>query len=138
MLAEHPSHGVENMQPSSSTNDRRPYRDDGQYFPDSKDPFERPRLPPQSLFMNPWLQDYNIEAGDVTRELRTAVTEDNRFLSDDVSRRIAGRTFEHQWIPAATTNAIASQKLEAAELLRPAQDDYRRSFLQIAPSQNSV
>jgi len=128
MLADHPSHGVGLMQPSSSTDDRRPYRFEGQYFPDAKDPLERPRLPPQSLFMNPWIQDYNIEGGDVARELRTAVTEDNRFLSDDASRRIAGRTFEHQWIPAAATHAIASQKLEASELLRPTQDDYRQQY----------
>jgi len=137
MLSQHVSHGSAIMQPSASTDDRRPYRFEGQYFPDAKDPLERPRLPPQSLFMNPWLQNYNIEVGDVSRELRTAVTEDNRYLTEDASRRIAGRTFEHQWIPAAATNAIASQKLEASELLRPTQDDYRRSFLSLTPSQNS-
>ena len=129
MLAAHPSHGVETMQPSSSTDDRRPYRFEGQYFPDSKDPLERPRIPPQSLFMNPWIQDYNIEGGDVTRELREAITEDNRFLTEDASRRIAGRTFENQWIPAAATRVIADRKIEASELLRPTQDDYRRNYL---------
>jgi hypothetical protein len=86
-------------------------------------------LPPKNLELNPWTNGYDIESGDIARELRGTVKESNRFFTQDVSARMAGRTFEHQWIPAAASRAIAEQKLEASELLRPAQDDYRRNFL---------
>ena len=70
-----------------------------------------------------------MEAGDVAKELRGAVKEDNRFLADNVADRLAGRTFEHQWIPPADTRTIAERKIEASELLRPGQDDYRHTYL---------
>jgi hypothetical protein len=70
-----------------------------------------------------------VENGDVAKELRGVVKEDNRFLVDNVSDRIIGRTFEHQWIPPADTRTIAERKIDASELLRPAQDDYRQTFL---------
>lgn len=134
MLATHVSQGAETMQPASARKDDRPYHGTVQYFPDSlapKDghPQERPVLPPRSLFQNPWTNGYNIESGDVAHELRGTVKESNRFMTEDVSARMSGRTFEHQWIPAAATRVIAERKIEASELLRPAQDDYRRSYL---------
>ena len=86
-------------------------------------------MPPKSLFQNPWSYGYNIEEGDVAHELRGTVKETNRFYTEDVSARMAGRTFEHQWIPADVTKSIAERKIEASELLRPAQDDFRRDFL---------
>jgi hypothetical protein len=42
---------------------------------------------------------------------------------------LAGRTFEHQWIPPADTRTIAERKIDALELLRPGQDDYRQTYL---------
>lgn len=132
MLAEHPSNGAEMMVPSASRKDDRPYTSvtgSPSYFPSPASQNERPTLPPSSLFKNPWSAGFDIEAGDVAKELRGVVKEDNRFLADNVSDRIVGRTFEHQWIPTADTRAIAERKIDASELLRPGQDDYRRNYL---------
>ena len=130
MLAAHPSRGAETMTPSSSRKDDRPYRVSGpSYFPSPTKPDERPTLPPQSLYQNPWSAGFDIERGDVGKELRGVVKEDNRFLEDNVSDRIVGRTFEHQWIPPADTRMIAERKIDTAAFLRPTQDDYRQTFL---------
>ena len=130
MLAAHPSRGSETMTPSASRSDDRPYRISGPaYFPSPTDPHERPTLPAASLFANPWSAGFNVEAGDVAKELRGVVKEDNRFLAVNVSDRLAGRTFEHQWIPPADTRTIAERKIDASELLRPGQDDYRQTYL---------
>lgn len=129
MLATHDTNGAGALQPTSSRKDDRPYHGTVQYFPDATSPTERPVLPARSLFHNPWANGYNIESGDVMRELRGTVKESNRFLTDDVSARMTGRTFEHQWIPVDATRAIAERKIEASALLRPAQDDYRRNYL---------
>ena len=130
MLASHPSHGAEMMTPSASRKDNRPYAVAGPaYFPSPTDPEARPTLPPHSLFANTWSAGFNVESGDVGKELRRVVKEDNRYLDDNVSNRIVGRTFEHQWIPPADTRVIAGRKIEASELLRPGQDDYRQSYL---------
>lgn len=130
MLAAHPSHGAETMTPAASRTDNRPYAVAGPaYFPSPADPSARPTLPPNSLFVNPWSAGFNVENGDVAKELRGVVKEDNRFLVDNVSNRIVGRTFEHQWIPPADTRTIAERKIDVSELLRPSQDDYRRNYL---------
>jgi hypothetical protein len=130
MLAAHPSHGAETMTPAASRTDNRPYVVSGPaYFPSPADPTERPVLPPNSLFVNPWSTGFNVENGDVAKELRGVVKEDNRFLVDNVSNRIVGRTFEHQWIPPADTRTIAERKIDVSELLRPSQDDYRQNYL---------
>jgi len=128
-LATHVTQGAETMQPALSRTDNRPYHNAVEYYPDSVSPTERPVLPARSLFQNPWANGYDIESGDVTRELRGTVRESNRFLTEDASSRMAGRTFEHQWIPAAASRNIAERKIAASELLRPAQDDYRRNYL---------
>jgi len=130
MLAAHPSRGAEIMTPSASRSDNRPYAVSGPaYFPSPADPTARPTLPPASLYANPWSKGFNVDAGDIAKELRGIVKEDNRFLADNVSDRLAGRTFEHQWIPVADTRTIAERKIDASELLRPAQDDYRQTYL---------
>ena len=134
MLAAHPSKGAETMNPTASRSDNRPYLHEGvPYFPDAPVPAEgmaqdRPRLPPKTLFQNPWLNNYDIESGDIARELRGVVKESNKFLTQDAGARMAARTFEHQWIPAAATLAIVERKIEASELLRPAHDDYTRDY----------
>ena len=137
MLAAHPSNGAETMQPAAARTDQRPYTDrqNVSYFPDSSQrivdgaPIQRPPLPPKNLFQNPWSAGYDIESGDVAHELRGVVKENNRHLTQDSSARIAGRTFEHQWIPEAATRQIAERKIDASELLRPSQDDYRQTYL---------
>lgn len=137
MLAAHPSHGAETGQPAASRKDQRPYTDSQavSYFPDSSArivdgaPIARAPLPPRNLFQNPWSAGHDIESGDVTRELRSVVKENNRHLTQDSSARIAGRIFEHQWIPAAASQAIAERKIDASALLRPSQDDYHQTYL---------
>jgi len=130
-LAAQPSHGAETSQPAAARKDYRPYTDAQtvSYFPDSKVATERPVLPPKNLFHNPWSAGHDIEGGGAVRELAGAVKESNRFLTVDTSQRIVGRTFEHQWVPAAATKAIAERKIEASLLLRPAQDDFRQNYL---------
>jgi hypothetical protein len=130
MLAAHPSRGAEMTTPSASRTDDRPYRVSGpSYFPSPTDPTARPTLPPASLFANPWSAGFNVESGDVAKELRGVVKEDNRSLAENTFDRLAGRTFEHQWIPPSDTRTIAERKIDASELLRPSQDDYRQTFL---------
>ena len=82
------------QKPTASSNDRRPYRTTNlvEYFPDATNPLARPILPPRSLFQNPWLNNYDIEAGDITRELRGVVRENNRHTDMDASARIRTRT----------------------------------------------
>jgi len=128
-LAAHPSHGAETSQPAASRKDKRPYAQAVSYFPNATVPTERPVLPPKNLFHNPWSEGHDIEGGGVIRELAGAVKESNRFLTEDSSQRIMGRTFEHQWVPAAATKAIAERKIDASLLLRPAQDDFRQTYL---------
>ena len=137
MLYAHPSQGAETGQPSASRKDQRPYTEAQgvPYFPDSPAkivegaPVTRAPLPPQNLFQNPWSANFDVEGGDIARDLRSVVKENNRHLTQDSSARIAGRTFEHQWIPAAATQAIAERKIDASALLRPSQDDYHRTYL---------
>jgi hypothetical protein len=139
MLESHPTHGAQVMQPSAARIDNRSYRMDGvAYFPDAPNQLDRPTLPPKSLFQNPWSAGYDIESGDIARELRGVVKENNRFLTEDVSARMAGRTFEHQWIPPEKTREIAERKIDASELLRPAHDDYRQTYLQSLQNEGKI
>lgn len=117
------------MLPSASRSDNRPYAVGGPaYFASAPatSSEERPTLPPQSLYQNPWSSGFNVGAGDIGKELRGVVKEDREIA---VSNRLVGRTFEHQWVPEEATRAIAERKIDASELLRPAQDDYRTSYL---------
>lgn len=139
MLAGHPTAGAFDMMPASSRKDNRPYHNHTEYFPDSTarvvdgQPIERAPLPPKSVFLNHWISGYDFEGGDIARELRGTVKENNRFLTQDVSARMAGRTFENQWIPDTVTRQIAERKIQASELLRPAQDDFRQSYVNQTP-----
>jgi hypothetical protein len=132
MLAAHPTGGAETMTPSASRQDGRFWTaaDTGAtpYFPDARQPLERPTLPQKSLYQNPWLDGTNVDSGDVARELRNVVKEENRFRGEDTSARITQRTFEHQWIPPTVTKQIVSAQMDAAERLRTGQDDWRQTF----------
>lgn len=132
MLAAHPTGGAETMTPSASRQDTRFWTpaDTGAtpYFPDTARPLERPTLPQKSLYQNPWLSDVNVDSGDVARELRNVVKEENRFRGEDTSARITQRTFEHQWIPPTVTKQIVAAQMDAAERLRMGQDNWRQTF----------
>jgi hypothetical protein len=126
MLAAHPSGGATPFNPSNSRQDQRTWTGGSTYFPTNPDPLQRPTLPPKSLFQNAWLDGFDVEGGGVARELRGAVKEDNQHRFEDVSARLAGRTFEHQWIPPTVTKQIVNQQIDAAVRLRPVADDYWR------------
>jgi hypothetical protein len=108
--------------PNSSRTDTRPYEREAQFFARATAPEARPRLPPD--LYGPWSAGYDVANGDVGRELRGAVREERG--APEIDQRLAGRIFEHQWIPAAVTKEIAERKIMASEQLRPAQDDYRK------------
>ena len=128
MLAAHPTGGATPMNPSNARQDQRTWfpQEKGEYFPTNPDPMTRPALPPKSLFQNAWVDGFDVEGGGAARELRGAVREDNRKRFEDVSSRLAGRTFEHQWIPPTVTRQIVENQIDAAARLRPVSDDYWR------------
>jgi hypothetical protein len=127
MIAAHPSAGAETTMPAVSRQDTRTYTESPSFFPNANQG-QRPRLPPTSVFQNPALSGFNVEGGDVVRELRSSVKEVSHGLVEDRSNRLLSRAFEHQWIPAEATNKMVDAKILAAEMLRPAQDDYRRDY----------
>jgi hypothetical protein len=118
-LLAHPTAGAHTMMPSAARQDQRTWAEES-YYPDGRRG-ERPLLPARHAFQNPWLDSIDVEGGDVTRELRGVVKEDNRFRDEDLSSRIAGRTFTNQWLPARVD-------ITAAEKLRSQADDYRQEM----------
>ena len=60
------------------------------------------------------------------RELRSAVVEDNRERRTDADRILTERQFYDRWLPPKTATDISS--LQAYELLRPKQDDWRANM----------
>jgi hypothetical protein len=133
MLAAHPTGGAQQGLPTAARQDQRSYISGPTYFPDAP-PIkpgeyvqERPKLPPRSLFQNAWTTDMDIEGStiNVARELQGVVKEENRHWHEDAGTRVMQRMFQHQWVPAQTSQALLESQLAAAERLRPAQDDYR-------------
>ena len=95
MLAAHPTRGANPMTPSASRRDTRPYTG-AEYFPGAEAK-SRPRLPPRALFQNPWLNDFDIENGEVTHELRGAVRENNRFITENAQERVNARIWTQRY-----------------------------------------
>ena len=54
--------------------------------------------------------------------------EDNRFRTEDASSRIAGRTFENQWMSPLATQQIVQDLTNTAEQLRYEQDDFEQDY----------
>jgi hypothetical protein len=125
-LAAHPTGGATPFNPGNARQDQRTWTSGPEYFPTGPDQAARPTLPPKSLFQNAWMDGYDVEGGGAAREIRGAVREDNRKRFEDVSARLAGRTFEHQWIPPTMTRQIVENQIDAAVRLRPVSDDYWR------------
>jgi hypothetical protein len=123
MLSAHPTGGAQTTMPTASRQDHRNWSSQP-YFPDPKHPGERPTLPPSSLFQNPAMIGVDPEGRDAVRELRGAVKEDTRWWGEDTSSRIVSHVFQHQWVAPSVTSA----QLDAAERLRPGQDDYRKQY----------
>lgn len=84
--------------------------------------------PPENFSANPYTQRLNAggqDARNMIRELRGAVVEDNRERGIDSARALAARQFTDRWLPPRAAADLAS--LQAYELLRPKQDDWRTS-----------
>lgn len=85
------------------------------YMPDTT-------LPPQQNSTNPYLQRLDAQGSDgrnIIRELRDAVTEDNRERDIESAKRLAERQFNDRWLPPQKAEEAAM--LQAYELLRPKQ-----------------
>jgi hypothetical protein len=81
---------------------------------------------PDTFSTNPYTQRMDVggsESRNIIRELRSAVTEDNRDQAKTTDSLLAQRQFYDRWLPAVT--AVDASSLQAYELLRPKQDDWR-------------
>lgn len=138
MLAAHPTAGSSPMMPAAARADHRPYgeRPAASFHPAVAAPPDprvagwrpRPVGAPNSLFQNAWLDGFDVEGGDTARELRGVVREDMTGRSEDAAARIMERTFENQWMTGSVRADIVRAQMDAAARLRPAQDDWTRSF----------
>jgi hypothetical protein len=134
MLATHPTSGASPMMPSAARGDDRQYGEGPNTMhpaviapPDPRVVGWKPRPVglPGSLFQNAWLDGFDVEGGDTSRELRGAVREDMSGRSEDAAARIMERTFENQWLTGSTREAVIRAQIDAAARLRPEQDDWR-------------
>jgi hypothetical protein len=136
-LAAHPTAGASPMMPSAARQDFREYGTGARWegvvgaaLAAPPDPRvagvrTRPVEPPGSLFQNAWMNGFDVEGGDTSRELRGVVREDLAGRSEDSAGRILERTFENQWMSPATRAAVLHSQMDAAARLRPQQDDWR-------------
>ena len=89
-----------------------------------------PNVAPSDKFStNPYTQRLDAggsDARNIIRELRSAGVEDNRERQVDADRALAARQFYDRWLPARAATDAAS--LQAYELLRPKQDDWRSAY----------
>jgi len=127
------------MNPIASRTNVVQYRQQPQYIPDPVRgstsvstgiaPSAAAAQPPPSLnSQNPYLQRLDAagdDARNVIREFRGAVVEDNRERANDSDRSLVKRQFVDRWLPQIAATDASS--LEAYELLRPKQDEWRTS-----------
>ena len=84
------------------------------------------KAPAKEFSQNPYMQRLDADGDgsrNIIRELKSAVFEDNRELAIDTDRSLTQRQFQDRWLPPKT--AVDIQSLQAYELLRPKQDDWR-------------
>lgn len=125
------------MNPISSRTNTVQYRNQMEYMPDPPRaattasgiaPPPGPLVAPASTFStNPYTQRLDAggsDARNMIRELRSAVTEDNREATTDADRSLVARQFTGRWLPPVASADASS--LQAYELLRPKQDDWRQ------------
>jgi hypothetical protein len=152
-LAAHPTAGAEAGMPSSGRRDVREYGEAGatEWFappPGARlrqmgpaaattggvawaGVQERPTVPPNSLWQNPWLSGFDVEgaAGGVSRELRGVVREaPGGFAGEDAAGRFMSRQFNNQWLSVEARQQIAAQQMVAADVLRPVRDDFEQDY----------
>lgn len=130
------------MNPINSRTNAVHYRQQPQYIPDpprgttTASDLGAPPLPagiskPANTFsQNSYTQRLDAggsDARNMMRELRGAVVEDNLERQVDSARLLAQRQFYDRWLPAQA--AVDASSLQAYELLRPRQDDWRSSAI---------
>ena len=129
------------MNPIASRTNTVKYRMQPEYMPDPPrraateadlgvaPPAGAAHAPPATFSTNPYTQRLDPEGGDarnMMRELRGAVTEDNREQTTDTNRWLNERQFYDRWMPPRAAADAAS--LQAYELLRPKQDDWKANL----------
>ena len=129
------------MNPITSRTDKTKFRLQPEYIPDPKratttadmlgnaPPPGPIYIPPAKMSLNPYMQRLDTQgegSRNVMRELRAAVYEDNRDVDVDTDRSLVERQFTDRYLPPKT--ALDIQSLQAYELLKPKQDDYRQTI----------
>jgi hypothetical protein len=121
---------VQETNPIDSRRGINSYKQAIQFFPDADTQTGvQPRMKqPERFMQNPFLQrlDAQNEPRQIARELRSAVTEDNREKYLDLSQKIANRNFSSVLLEAAEEEKLVN--LTAYELLKPKIDDFSQHY----------
>jgi hypothetical protein len=121
---------VQETNPIDSRRGVNSYKQAIEFFPDANTTTGvQPKMKQVERFMqNPFLQrlDAQNEPRQIARELRSAVTEDNREKYLDLSQKIANRNFSSVLVQEAEEEKIVS--LTAYELLKPKLDDFSQQY----------
>ena len=121
---------VQEMNPIDSRRGVNSYKQAMEFFPDADTQTGiQPKMKAPPAFMqNPYLQrmDAQNEPRQIVRELRSAVTEDNREKYLDLSQKIANRNFSSVLLQVAEEEKITN--LTAYELLKPKIDDFSHQY----------
>jgi len=127
---------VQDMNPIDSRRGVNSYKQAVEFFPDAdtKTGIQPPAKEPERFMQNSYLQrlDAVNEPRQIVRELRSAVTEDNREKYLDFSQKIANRNFSHVLIQGTDVVPMATN-LKAYELLKPKLDDFSTDYRRYEP-----
>lgn len=123
---------VQDMNPIDSRRGVNSYKQAVEFFPDAdtKTGIQPQAKEPERFMQNPYLQrlDAANEPRQIVRELRSAVTEDNREKYLDLSQKIANRNFSHVLIQGDQVMVQQVTNLKAYELLKPKLDDFSTDY----------
>jgi len=123
---------VQDMNPIDSRRGVNSYKQAVEFFPDAdtKTGIQPKAKEPERFMQNPYLQrlDAANEPRQIVRELRSAVTEDNREKYLDLSQKIANRNFSHVLIQGDQVMIQQVTNLKAYELLKPKLDDFSTDY----------
>lgn len=123
---------VQDMNPIDSRRGVNSYKQAVEFFPDAdtKTGIQPKAKEPERFMQNPYLQrlDAANEPRQIVRELRSAVTEDNREKYLDLSQKIANRNFSHILIQDDQAMVQQATNLKAYELLKPKLDDFSTEY----------
>ena len=123
---------VQDMNPIDSRRGVNSYKQAVEFFPDAdtKTGIQPKAKEPERFMQNPYLQrlDAANEPRQIVRELRSAVTEDNREKYLDLSQKIANRNFSHILIQDDQVMIQQVTNLKAYELLKPKLDDFSTEY----------